>query len=450
MVSAISVSTLQRWEVSSMAIGLIHQHRLWWRRRWGAERRYTVGWVLAAFFVGVFLFAGSRIGDTAVGGPRGNPSSDQPLVDLTLVENAKTKGAVCLDGSAPGYHLQRGFGSGADNWLVHLEGGGWCHSVDSCSLRKFTPLGSSEHMERQVPFLGILSNISSQNPDFYNWNKVKVRYCDGASFSGDVESEDQNGTILYFRGQRIWEAIMAELLQKGLANAKQALLTGCSAGGLATFIHCDDFRALLPEETAVKCFADAGFFLNGKDISGKRFIESFYDKVVQLQEVGKRFPDCISRMKPSQCFFAEEIIKSIKTPFFILNAAYDSWQIQNILAPAVSDPQQSWLKCKLSIQNCDSKQMEILQGFRSDLLKSLSEFKQRSDGGMYMNSCFVHCQTIYNVTWHSSNSPRVNNKTIAEAVGDWFFGRKITKDIDCPYPCNPTCFNLKLAQPYRM
>lgn len=27
--------------------------------------------------------------------------------------------------------------------------------------------------------------------DFYNWNKVKIRYCDGASFSGDVENELQ-------------------------------------------------------------------------------------------------------------------------------------------------------------------------------------------------------------------------------------------------------------------
>lgn len=25
--------------------------------------------------------------------------------------------------------------------------------------------------------------------DFYNWNRVKVRYCDGASFSGDSQIE---------------------------------------------------------------------------------------------------------------------------------------------------------------------------------------------------------------------------------------------------------------------
>jgi hypothetical protein len=27
--------------------------------------------------------------------------------------------------------------------------------------------------------------------DFYNWNKVYVRYCDGASFSGDAEGRAQ-------------------------------------------------------------------------------------------------------------------------------------------------------------------------------------------------------------------------------------------------------------------
>lgn len=37
-----------------------------------------------------------------------------PLLTLYL-------GAVCLDGSVPGYHIHRGFGSGGNNWLVELE-----------------------------------------------------------------------------------------------------------------------------------------------------------------------------------------------------------------------------------------------------------------------------------------------------------------------------------------
>jgi hypothetical protein len=42
----------------------------------------------------------------------------------------------------------------------------------------------------------------------------------------------------------------------------QALLTGCSAGGLATILHCDDFSARFPHDVSVKCLADAGFFLD--------------------------------------------------------------------------------------------------------------------------------------------------------------------------------------------
>lgn len=32
---------------------------------------------------------------------------------------------------------------------------------------------------------------------FYNWNRVFVRYCDGASFTGDVEAIDPVSHIIY-------------------------------------------------------------------------------------------------------------------------------------------------------------------------------------------------------------------------------------------------------------
>jgi len=81
-------------------------------------------------------------------------------------------------------------------------------------------------MEKEIPFTGILSNKAEENPgffsvekiemikffsflflvicisrfvhvivrifvDFFNWNRVKLRYCDGASFAGDSEDEVQ-------------------------------------------------------------------------------------------------------------------------------------------------------------------------------------------------------------------------------------------------------------------
>ncbi|GMH23088.1 hypothetical protein Nepgr_024931 [Nepenthes gracilis] len=367
-------------------------------------------------------------------------------VDLTLLRNAKHKGAFCLDGSLPGYHFKKGFGSGSNNWLLHIEGGGWCDTIASCSLRKATALGSSDHMERQVLFSGILSNDPMQNPDFYTWNKVKIRYCDGASFSGHPESEFHNGTNLFFRGQLIWEALMEELLSLGLSNAKQALLSGCSAGGLATMIHCDDFGELLPKDTTVKCLADASFFLDEKDVSGMLTMRSFYQNVVQLQGLAKSLPkDCVAKMKSSECLFPKEIIKSIKTPFFLVNPAYDSWQILNVLAPAASDPHGNWLRCKNNIHNCNPSEMVILQGFRNSLLNALSDFEKNKEWGMFINSCFIHCQTWLTETWHGPNSPKIDNKSIAESVGDWYFDRETVKRIDCPFPCNPSCFNQNLA-----
>ncbi|KAG2587315.1 hypothetical protein PVAP13_5NG134000 [Panicum virgatum] len=299
---------------------------------------------------------------------RHSPRSSPPdPVELTLLAAAHDKGAVCLDGSPPGYHLQTGSGAGSRSWLIHLEGGGWCNTVRSCSGRRTTDLGSSKFMQTRINFTGTLSNDPALNPDFYSWNRVFVRYCDGASFAGDSQHGDQDGNgKLFFRGRRIWEAVLDELMQKGLAHSEQALLTGCSAGGLATLLHCDDFRARFSSEVLVKCLPDAGFFLNVEDISGQRSMRSVYSGVVHLQNVTEVLPkDCLLANKdPTECFFPAEIIKSVRTPTFIMNSAYDSWQVQNVVAPDSSSPDESWRRCRADIRSCNSSQIQVLNGRR--------------------------------------------------------------------------------------
>ncbi|KAJ4772819.1 Pectin acetylesterase [Rhynchospora pubera] len=418
--------------VAEMKHQKLHQS---WACRGGSTTSSALLGLILLVSSGMMVLVSSQTQDGAL------DSSDPILVNLTLVKNAKETGALCLDGTPPGYHFLKGFDSCSDNWLIHIEGGAWCSDVQSCNVRKDTDLGSSKQMEHQVPFIGILSNLPSDNPDFFNWNKVKVRYCDGASFSGDVKEAKTDGTTLYYRGERIWKAVMEELLHKGLATAKKALLTGCSAGGLATYIHCDDFKALLPNVETVKCMADGGFFLDVKDISGRRYMHDFFSDVVHLQDIGKRFPNCISKMDAAKCFFPEEIIKSINTPVFILNSAYDSWQIRNVLAPESSDPSNLWTNCTSNINNCNSNQMKVIEGFRATLLDNISDVKQKKDWGMFIASCFVHCQSIYKITWHTPYYQRINNKSIAESVGDWYFDRREVKIVDCSYPCNPTCLS---------
>ncbi|KAI8003215.1 Pectin acetylesterase 9 [Camellia lanceoleosa] len=371
-------------------------------------------------------------------------SEEQLLVKMTLVQNTSVLEAYCLDGSLPAYHLHRGFGAGARNWLLQFEGGGWCNDIESCLARAQTHRGSTHYMNKLEVFSGILTNNASLNPDFYNWNRVKIRYCDGASFAGDATFD--NGTsLLYFRGQRIWKAIILDLLPKGLQNAKKALLSGCSAGGLASFLHCDNFTSYLTLNASVKCLSDAGFFLDVRDISLNHTIRSFYSDLISLQGVEQNLDkNCTGSLYyPKQCFFPQYALKYIRTPFFILNSAYDVYQFHHILVPPSADLSGHWNHCKLNPAACNTNQTNILQGFRKDMLAALSLFfKYSKRGGMFINSCFAHCQSESQDTWLASDSPRVHNKTIAEAVGDWYFGRRVTKEIDCAYPCDSTCHNL--------
>ncbi|KAI3872980.1 hypothetical protein MKW92_039724 [Papaver armeniacum] len=368
------------------------------------------------------------------------------LVNITLVENATALGAVCLDGSPPGYHLDRGYGSGANNWLLVFEGGGWCHTIKECSKRAKEKRGSSTQMEKWKHFYGIMSKNASLNPDFYNWNRVKIRYCDGGSFSGD--SMYQNETEkLYFRGQRIWKAIIDDLLPKGLNVAEKALLSGCSAGGLATFLHCDNFTSSLPKNATVKCMSDAGVFLDIKDIKSTYTARKYFENVVALQGAEKFLnKNCTGSLHdyPYQCFFPQYALPYVKTPYFILNSAYDTYQFNHHLVPPSADPSEHWKQCKNNTALCNSDQMNILQGFRSEMINVTSEFYEFSEtGGIFINSCFAHiCQAETKRTWFGPDSPRIHNKTIAESVGDWYFERTVTKLVDDPYPCGSSCPNI--------
>ncbi|KAG2290684.1 hypothetical protein Bca52824_050288 [Brassica carinata] len=341
------------------------------------------------------------------------------MVPLTLIQGAASKGAVCLDGTLPGYHLHRGFGSG----------GGWCNTRRSCIFRKTTRRGSSNHMEKVLAFTGILSNKANENPDFFNWNRVKLRYCDGASFTGD--SEDQSSQ-LYYRGQRIWQVAMEELLSKGMQKADQALLSGCSAGGLASILHCDQFKELLPGTTKVKCLSDAGMFMDAVDVSGGHSLRNMFQGVVTVQV----------NLMIRACFFPQNLVSEIKTPMFLLNAAYDAWQVQESLVPPSADRTGSWKACKSDHSHCNSSQIHFFQDFRSQMVNAVKTFSASAHNGLFINSCFAHCQSERQDTWFAPDSPKLYGKTVAESVGDWYFDRKTVKAIDCPYPCDKTCHDL--------
>ncbi|KAK9086175.1 hypothetical protein Syun_028569 [Stephania yunnanensis] len=296
-------------------------------------------------------------------------------------------------------------------------------------------------MEKVLPFVGILSDKPDENPDFYNWNRVKLRYCDGASFSGEGHDE---ASQLYLRGKRIWLAGMEDLMAKGMHNADQALLSGQSAGALASMLTCDDFRELFPATTKVKCLSDAGLFLDAKDVSGGHTLRNMFASIVRLHMVQKNLlQSCTSRLDPTSCFLPQNYIDDIKTPLFLLNSAYDAWQILECLAPPAADPNNDWHNCKLDHMQCNTSQIQFLQGFRNQMLDAIEGFSKSKKNGVFINSCFAHVQTERKGMWFAYNSPMIGNKRVAETIGDWYFGRtRHNIAIDCPYPCDNTCQNI--------
>ncbi|XP_016493714.1 pectin acetylesterase 7-like isoform X2 [Nicotiana tabacum] len=146
-------------------------------------------------------------------------AEDGLKVKITILENAIAEGAVCLDGSPPAYYLDKGFDSGLPNWIIMLDGGGWCSTIIECQNRSTSKIGSSTEMDKHSTFTGVLHNTPQQNPDFYNWNRVRVGYCDGSSFTGDVQEVDPENKLFY-RGARIFKAVMEDLWIKGMQNAK--------------------------------------------------------------------------------------------------------------------------------------------------------------------------------------------------------------------------------------
>jgi hypothetical protein len=179
-------------------------------------------------------------------------------------------GAQCLDGSPPGYHIQH---RDPHSWSMHLQGGGWCVGTAACLGRANGPLGSSKSYTKDMDSIlagydggahGIFSSDPAVNPDFHNFTKAYVRYCDGGSFSGNVAAPVKASPTreIYYRGHRILDAVIDSMLAAGLTNAKTLIVNGCSAGGLSVYLHLDYIRSRIPDSVHVVGVPECGLFMD--------------------------------------------------------------------------------------------------------------------------------------------------------------------------------------------
>ena len=356
-------------------------------------------------------------------------SQAQRLVNLVLLPDAVNDGAVCLDGSAPGYYINK---TSVNRWIIHLEGGGWCYDESDCYGRSSTRLGSSSMWQKAMQLTGFLNNDPDVNPEFANYSVVFVPYCDGASFSGNLDNpitiKDKK---IYFRGHRILDAVLNSLREKEhLDQAEAIILTGCSAGGLSTYLHLDYVQSMFPN-IKVHGMADAGYFIDAANIHGEMYIRGQYQHVFEMQNCsGGVNSECIHSKEESerwQCFMAQYTYPYIKTPIFVLNSEYDTWQLESILQIGCRPP------------NCSESQMQLIAHWRTTFLQALQPAIQSTTNGLFTDACLHHCQSMSDQSW---SKIMVKNQTAHDTFVAWL-DMKGTRNVrvvdDHTNPDNPTC-----------
>lgn len=367
------------------------------------------------------------------------PSGSRPM-HLTLLNDST--GARCLDGSPGGYYHRPGVGDNATKWLLVLQGGGWCTSVEDCTSRAKTSKGSSKGWAPTTTQLGILSADPAVNPHFFSYTAVYLYYCDGFSFVGDAEAPVSG---LYFRGRRILDGVLASLsATKGLDRATSVLLSGHSAGGLATYLHADHVGDVVGRLTAAGrsnglvygAAPDAGYFMN---LAASR--EATTRLMVTLTNASGN--DACLAAKPAadrwQCFFPENVFPFINSSTFVVNSLYDPYQLVDTLSLACSPP--GTIECANGSHparpTCNGSSMVTFQANRQDVLASMKAAGGVLDpgraagpcgaGGAFLPSCMCHTEMYYNFghTGGTFNNDdwRIPGDTgirLSDAIGRWW------------------------------
>eukprot|EP00158_Paraphelidium_tribonemae_P000167 Partr_v1_DN18920_c0_g1_i1_m61079 putative pectinacetylesterase len=283
---------------------------------------------------------------------------------VLLTDAVETHGARCLDGSP-----QRYWFSPASNpvnetrYSLHFMGGGWCESPDDCAARAWAPgciRGSSNescyaaavNAGNSIPGQnfsdpwdlglipsalgarwtgGLMNSDPVANPTAHDWNKVWLQYCDGGSFTGN-NATPATGTYngaevpLFYRGAANLAAVLGDLkAHRGLDAASHVVVSGDSAGGLASYYHVDAIAAAVPSALVVGA-PDSGYFYY--DPSYPAWGAELRWVMSQGNGTGGLNAACVAARvaaggHPADCAFPDVGAAYVQAPLFIINSRFD-------------------------------------------------------------------------------------------------------------------------------
>jgi len=274
---------------------------------------------------------------------------DATATDTRLLQQELVPSTHCLDGSPAGFYFSPAPSKSTKEWVIFLEGGGACITESDCKARAQTVLGSSKDWPSSLSLPdNVLSSNCTVNPIWCNAMRVFVPYCTGDVHLGGRTSSNNDTWGLYFSGRPNFETFVSMLKERGMDEAENVLLSGCSAGGIGTY-HSVDFLADKLPESRVRAAPQAGWFYPNVTFfpvweQGKFVIPASPSTPVLWNSSGSLSQECVSAhtADPFTCFTLNGAFPYIQSEVFVGQNAADSNQIfSQLFAPTnPSSPEQ--------------------------------------------------------------------------------------------------------------
>lgn len=331
------------------------------------------------------------------------PETASPSLQKYTIKDAEDRLAICNDGSPATYYFAPGTEQNNDKWVIYLKGGGSCTNEADCLDRAENNdpgLISSKNYPNSLSEGGILSADPTINPDFYNWNRVHVRYCSSDLWIGDAESM-VGGEPWQFRGKNIVAAVIEDLQNneiiktKTLADASELLLVGSSAGGAGVTQNLDDVARMLPD-IQVRGVADSS-----AQISYEAYNEAYVEELrnadpsFQNRQLDESCTASLTDGATNNCILLNISHQHIATPIYYYIDQYDRNRLGNQISFPLNTSERAWAN-----------------GYAD----ALREFLPNIDA-----------YYVPNKTWHTAltnerfNAKSIDGVSFQEALHNWYF-----------------------------
>jgi len=387
---------------------------------------------------------------------------DNDMTYIGLPEDITSPGGFCMDGSMAGYYIRTGINPYL--FVIHLRGGGGCHSEEDCIARNGTEKGSSRLWEESIKGDRLLDGNCDTNPDFCDATAVHIPYCTGDAHLGNNTEVSDDTWGFYFDGHANFAAIVEHLIEEfELGYARDVLLTGGSAGSVGAYFNVDWLASRLGPEVAVKGVPNAGWYNPGSlpgDLPSifapsdyDRFVagekgNSFNDQIMLLE--GAILPDriklkdllsseCLADFAPNEwwaCGSLHVAYHYIKSPLFNIHSQYDSNQIFSTQGFAPKDPDESEID---SVESYIEMWGKATRASLQQILDNDTLTTKEHPDGLFSTSCLSH----------GTFGTTIDGQSWLPIVRDWFFdlGQKTqyyrlmetctVEEGGLELPCNP-------------